>query len=64
VFHKLSSHTGLLGFHQKKFQYFFNAIQRGKKGYFNENSTIQAMKDIQEFIEDTPHKLGFKVKVY
>jgi hypothetical protein len=35
-----------------------------EKGHFIEKSTIQAMQDIQKIIEDTPHKLGFKVKVY
>jgi hypothetical protein len=49
------------GFFKKNVQPFFNAIQRGgKKGHFNEKSTIQAMKDIQEIIEDQ----WFKEKVY
>jgi hypothetical protein len=39
-------------------------FNEGEKGHFNEKSTIQAMKDIQEIIEDTPHNQWFKAKVY
>jgi hypothetical protein len=49
---------------KKNVQPFFNAIQRGKRGQFNEKSTIQSMKVIQDIIEDTPHNQWFKEEVY